>query len=109
MNQECQPSNTGNSPNIEAGIATQHRDSSIELLNNFCYTDAFAAIEARPSKTQRIIDKAYAQLMKSTRSIYRVQFDRRFVFGLTVCDNEVRVCLFSNDVVFSSSVLDMST
>ncbi|ORX64769.1 hypothetical protein DL89DRAFT_158616 [Linderina pennispora] len=109
MNQECHPSNTGNAPTIEAGITTQHRDSSIELLNNFCYADAFAVIEARPGKTRRIVDKAYAQLMKSTRSIYKAQFDRRFAFGLTVCDNEVRVCLFSNDVVFSSSALDMST
>ncbi|ORX71442.1 hypothetical protein DL89DRAFT_313708 [Linderina pennispora] len=109
MNQECHPSNTGNSPTIEAGITTQHRDSSIEPLNSFCYADAFAVIEARPGKTRRTIDKAYAQLMQNTRSIYKAQFDRRFVFGLTVCDNEVRVCLFSNDVVFSSSALDMST
>ncbi|ORX69544.1 hypothetical protein DL89DRAFT_162648 [Linderina pennispora] len=108
MNQECHPSNTGSSPTIEAGITTQHRGSSIEPLNSFCCADAFAVIEARPGKTRRIIDKAYAQLMQSTRSIYKVQFDRRFVFGLTVCDNEVRVCLFSNDVVFSSSALDMS-
>ncbi|ORX64931.1 hypothetical protein DL89DRAFT_296772 [Linderina pennispora] len=83
--------------------------SSIEPLNSFCYDDAFAVIEARPGKTRRTIDKAYAQLMQSTRSIYKAQFDRRFAFGLTVCDNEVRVCLFSNDVVFSSSALDIST
>ncbi|ORX66520.1 hypothetical protein DL89DRAFT_64546 [Linderina pennispora] len=109
MNRECHPSNTGNAPTIEAGITTQHRDSSIEPLNSFCYADAFAVIEARPGKTRRIIDKAYAQLMQSTCNIYKAQFDRRFAFGLTVCDNEVRVCLFSNDVVFSSSALDMST
>ncbi|ORX70242.1 hypothetical protein DL89DRAFT_154507 [Linderina pennispora] len=92
----------------EAGIKTQGPHSSIELVSGFSYSDALALIVARSDKTRRTVDKAYAQLMQSTRNIYKCHHFRRFAWGLTVCDNEVRVCLLSNDAVFSSSVLDIT-
>ncbi|KAJ1957623.1 hypothetical protein EC988_000738 [Linderina pennispora] len=104
-----QSSDNTDASEFEAGIKLQHAHTDIELLTDFHSKDMVALIEARSGKTRRTVDKAYAQLMQSTRSIYRNQPNRRFTWGLTVCDNEVRVCLFSNDAAFSSSALDMTT
>ncbi|ORX70296.1 hypothetical protein DL89DRAFT_267510 [Linderina pennispora] len=105
------PQSSGNTDasEFEAGIKFQHALTGIELLTDFHSKNMVALIEARSGKTRRTVDKAYAQLMQRTRSIYRNQPNRRFAWGLTVCDNEVRVCLFSNDAAFSSSALDMTT
>ncbi|KAJ2595421.1 hypothetical protein GGF39_003828, partial [Coemansia sp. RSA 1721] len=70
------------------------------------YADIFAVVEAKISKRDQI--QAYNQLLLYTYNIYWRQHDRRFAWGLTVCDTIVRACVFGNDGFLSSEDMDLA-
>ncbi|KAJ2725945.1 hypothetical protein GGI07_000873 [Coemansia sp. Benny D115] len=52
---------------------------------------------------------AYEQLLLYTRNLYVCQFDCQFMWGFTVCDSIVCVCIIANDKVYPSDKIDLRT
>ncbi|KAJ1875959.1 hypothetical protein LPJ57_004623, partial [Coemansia sp. RSA 486] len=71
------------------------------------YSDMLCFIEAKTEKTKQ--NDAYAQAYMYTRNIYACQHNRQFVWALTICDSVLRICLFTNDKMFVSDELDISS
>ncbi|KAJ2218443.1 hypothetical protein IWW45_009515, partial [Coemansia sp. RSA 485] len=71
------------------------------------YSDMLCVIEAKTEKTKQ--NDAYAQAYMYTRNIYACQHNRQFVWALTICDSVLRICLFTNDKMFVSDELDISS
>ncbi|KAJ2311582.1 hypothetical protein IWW54_002561 [Coemansia sp. RSA 2705] len=55
------------------------------------YADLSMIVEAKGSTREQEI--AYRQMFRYSRPIYQFQPDRRYLWGLTVCDTDVRVLL----------------
>ncbi|KAJ1946388.1 hypothetical protein FBU59_002040 [Linderina macrospora] len=104
-----QQGNNSDSPAAETGIRIQNRGANIKVGAELQYSDLLCGIVTSASKTQRAVDKAYAELMRSTCCVFENQYNRRFAFGLTACANEARLCLFAHDAVFSSRAIDVTT
>ncbi|KAJ2328319.1 hypothetical protein IWW51_001266, partial [Coemansia sp. RSA 2702] len=64
-------------------------------------------VEAKGSTREQEI--AYRQMFRYSRPIYQFQPDRRYLWGLTVCDTDVRVLLFAPMRAYSSEVFDVVT
>ncbi|KAJ2561469.1 hypothetical protein IW140_006567, partial [Coemansia sp. RSA 1813] len=73
------------------------------------YSKMLALIEAKRSSNNQSQQDAYAQLFKYSRHIYVNQHDRRFVWGLTVCDSSFRICLLGYKRMLSSAPIDVAT
>ncbi|KAJ2562155.1 hypothetical protein IW140_006471 [Coemansia sp. RSA 1813] len=73
------------------------------------YSKMLALIEAKCSSDEPEQQAAYAQLFKYSRHIYANQHDRRFVWGLTVCDSTFRICLLGQNRILSSGSIDVTT
>ncbi|KAJ2321698.1 hypothetical protein IWW52_000580 [Coemansia sp. RSA 2704] len=54
-------------------------------------------------------NRAYWQLAQRTHTLHSTQLNRRFAWGLTVCGTHVRACLFGNDDILASEVMDVVT
>ncbi|KAJ1839993.1 hypothetical protein LPJ70_004838, partial [Coemansia sp. RSA 2708] len=54
-------------------------------------------------------NRAYWQLSQRTHTLHSAQLNRRFAWGLTVCGTHVRACLFGNDDILTSEVMDVAT
>ncbi|KAJ2313363.1 hypothetical protein IWW54_001561 [Coemansia sp. RSA 2705] len=71
------------------------------------YADLSMIVEAKGSTREQKI--AYRQMFRYSRPIYQFQPDRRYLWGLTVCDTDVRVLLFAPTRTYSSVVFDFVT
>ncbi|KAJ2809544.1 hypothetical protein H4R20_000046 [Coemansia guatemalensis] len=71
------------------------------------YRDILAVVEVKRSQANQ--DSAFHQLLMHARTIYEIQFSRRFTWGLTVCGTFVRACLFLHDNIHTSVAMDVST
>ncbi|KAJ1957622.1 hypothetical protein EC988_000737, partial [Linderina pennispora] len=91
------------------GVSDGRSFDSIKLQQDIDYSSTFAVIEVKPDSLAASVRQALAQLLLYSRNMYAMQPNRRFIWGITMCGNEVRTCLFSNDIVFSSSAMDITT
>ncbi|KAJ1878898.1 hypothetical protein LPJ57_003148, partial [Coemansia sp. RSA 486] len=73
------------------------------------YEYIFAVVEAKISSIDSEQFKAYKQLIAYSYDIYTRQINRRFAWGFTVCSTLFRACVLSNDKVYSSENMDVST
>ncbi|KAJ2718267.1 hypothetical protein GGI07_005824 [Coemansia sp. Benny D115] len=69
------------------------------------YMNMLAIIEAKKYISDQ--SAAYEQLLLYTRNLYVCQFDRRFVWGFTVCGSIFCVCIITNDKVYLSDKIDL--
>ncbi|KAJ2520188.1 hypothetical protein GGI11_002356 [Coemansia sp. RSA 2049] len=74
-----------------------NRKNSIKIL----YSNMLAVVELGHQ------NQAYAQLLKYSRNMYARQNSCRFVWGLTVCNSDFRICLLCNDRLISSASIDV--
>ncbi|PIA12501.1 hypothetical protein COEREDRAFT_12707, partial [Coemansia reversa NRRL 1564] len=70
------------------------------------YADMFGIIEVKRS---RGFEKALSQLLVYSRNLYAWQGNRRYLWGLTVCNTEVHAYLMLNDAVHMSPAMDVTT
>ncbi|KAJ1933645.1 hypothetical protein EC988_009053, partial [Linderina pennispora] len=71
------------------------------------YSDALAIIEAKRSERHEL--EAQRQLFYQTRQLYFNQPNRRFAWGLTLCNKIACAYLFTNDDVFRTPDMDLGS
>jgi len=60
-------------------------------------------VEIKKIETEAEVNSALLQLCGYTRQIFREQLDRRFVIGLTLCFDQLRVYLFDRSGVMGTA------
>ncbi|KAJ2798810.1 hypothetical protein H4R20_004684 [Coemansia guatemalensis] len=70
------------------------------------YAHIFCIVEVERSGEFKL---ALPQLLVYSRNLYAWQDHRRYLWGLTVCDAEVRAYVMLNDTVHVSSAMDVTT
>ncbi|KAJ1641675.1 hypothetical protein LPJ64_006380, partial [Coemansia asiatica] len=73
------------------------------------YEYIFAIVKAKLSSIESKQHEAYKQLVAYSYDIYTRQINRRFAWGFTACSSVFRACVLSNDKVYSSDGMDVST
>ncbi|KAJ2847473.1 hypothetical protein IWW36_003841 [Coemansia brasiliensis] len=71
------------------------------------YKNSLAIIEVKRRTSEQ--DQALQQLALYTRNLYSTQLNRRFAWGLTICQTRVVACIFGNDKILASSYMDVAT
>ncbi|KAJ2878777.1 hypothetical protein FB639_003280 [Coemansia asiatica] len=92
-------------PAFDDSLVREDKDFEIGAIDPR-YADIFAVIEAKVSENDQA--HAYKQLLLYTYNIYWRQHDRRFAWGLTVCDSIVRACVIGNDGALASERMDLT-
>ncbi|KAJ2706039.1 hypothetical protein FB645_001902 [Coemansia sp. IMI 203386] len=107
------PAGADSNHRIDMALNTKHEPSAIVDENSKQdsqrpdYSDMLAVLEAKSSVDKQ--DDAYAQLIEYSRNIYPHQHNRRFVWGLTVCKNALRICILQNDALIASPPIDLKS
>ncbi|KAJ2717640.1 hypothetical protein GGI07_005952, partial [Coemansia sp. Benny D115] len=66
------------------------------------YENLLAIAEAKKSNRKKDFKSACAQLLVYSREMYIAQWNRRFLWGLTMCGDSIRPCHFGNDLMQAS-------
>ncbi|KAJ2749283.1 hypothetical protein IWQ56_007264, partial [Coemansia nantahalensis] len=70
--------------------------------------DFFAIIECKKYQDEKDYGESLEQLIEYTRHVYRVQYNRRFAWALSVCGTKVYAVVMLHDAVLVSSAMDVS-
>ncbi|KAJ2717653.1 hypothetical protein GGI07_005950, partial [Coemansia sp. Benny D115] len=79
-----------------------------ELSSRSRYETLFAIAEVKKNDSDDDFKSAYNQLLMYSRPIYVMQWDRRFIWGITMCGDSVRACHFGNDHMLASHSMRLS-
>ncbi|KAJ2329608.1 type II membrane protein [Coemansia sp. RSA 2702] len=102
------PCDADSSERIDMALAQDCQSlGSVENVEAPEYANAVALIEVRQCPSEQ--NRAYWQLAQRTQTLHSTQLNRRFAWGLTVCGTHVRACLFGNDDILASEVMDVAT
>ncbi|KAJ2653979.1 hypothetical protein GGH99_007458, partial [Coemansia sp. RSA 1285] len=111
----------------DIGLVVCDMDADAALVEGKPYnSEQFAIIEAKASvsraaaadkntanRQNEMLDadttQAFKQLFMYTRQVYANQHDRRFMWGITVCDTRVSACILSSGGALASHEMDVST
>ncbi|KAJ2133707.1 hypothetical protein IW136_004904, partial [Coemansia sp. RSA 678] len=103
---DYKPDDSNDSRRIDVGLAMHGVNASVKCVSLNSYADMLCIAEAKKS---RALDKdALAQLFLYSVNIYMRQPNRRYVWGLTICADEVYACLMLNDGFFVSPAMRIS-
>ncbi|KAJ2569475.1 hypothetical protein IW140_003029 [Coemansia sp. RSA 1813] len=69
--------------------------------------DTLAFIELK--RHEKEMADAYAQLFRYTKDIYMAQHDRRFIWGMVMCDTTVQACIFGPNYAAASKDMRLTT
>ncbi|KAJ2681713.1 hypothetical protein GGH99_005070 [Coemansia sp. RSA 1285] len=69
------------------------------------FADMLLVVEAKRKADS--YNEALAQLIHYTRLLYAKQYNRRFVWGMTVCATVVRLYVFGHDRIYESPSIDL--
>ncbi|KAJ2909506.1 hypothetical protein GGI21_001816, partial [Coemansia aciculifera] len=86
---------------LNNGVERQEPPASQHIVAN-------AAISSRDDDNEAKVD-AELQLAYDTKALYFSQHNRRFAWGLTVCDCTVRAYVYGPDTVWTSTGMDVTT
>ncbi|KAJ2769267.1 hypothetical protein IWQ57_003177, partial [Coemansia nantahalensis] len=82
-------------------------DAAVQPQHDPMCHDFAAIVEVKPHADQ--INDALAQAVDYSRCVHLKQFNRRFVWALTVCSTQVRACVILHDCVLQSPPMDIAT
>ncbi|KAJ2660048.1 hypothetical protein IW148_003979 [Coemansia sp. RSA 1199] len=103
---DYKPDDSNDSRRIDVGLAVRGTDASVKCVSLGCYADMLCIAEA---KKNRALDKdALAQLFMYSVNMYMRQPNRRYLWGLTICADEVYACLMLSDGFFVSPAMRIS-
>ncbi|KAJ2563847.1 hypothetical protein GGH12_002346 [Coemansia sp. RSA 1822] len=103
---DYKPDDSNDSHRIDVGLAVRGTDASVKCVSLGCYADMLCIAEA---KKNRALDKdALAQLFMYSVNMYMRQPNRRYLWGLTICADEVYACLMLSDGFFVSPAMRIS-
>ncbi|KAJ2685789.1 hypothetical protein GGH99_003657 [Coemansia sp. RSA 1285] len=97
---DFKPQESFNSTRIDISIC-----GSSESPKQLRFTDMLLVVEAK--RKARKYNTALAQLIHYTRLLYAKQYNRRFVWGMTVCAPVVRLYVFGHDKIYESPSIDL--
>ncbi|KAJ2760073.1 hypothetical protein H4S06_001912, partial [Coemansia sp. BCRC 34490] len=103
---DFKPNDSNDSRRIDSGLDTRNPDSPVRPVSVDAYADMLCVLEAKGARDQG--DEALVQLFMYSASLYTRQPDRRFLWGLTVCADEIYVCAMLNDCALVSPVMRIS-
>ncbi|KAJ2552488.1 hypothetical protein EV175_003293, partial [Coemansia sp. RSA 1933] len=69
--------------------------------------NTFAYIELK--RHVKDMNEAYAQLFRYTKEIYAAQHNRRFAWGMIMCNTIVNACVFGPNYAAASEDMDLAT
>ncbi|KAJ2495451.1 hypothetical protein GGH96_006382, partial [Coemansia sp. RSA 1972] len=103
---DYKPEDSDDSRRIDVGLAMRGVNASVKCVSLNSYADMLCIAEAKKS---RALDKdALAQLFLYSVNLYMRQPNRRYLWGLTICADEVYACLMLNDGFFVSPAMRIS-
>ncbi|KAJ2538576.1 hypothetical protein GGF49_005822 [Coemansia sp. RSA 1853] len=103
---DFKPDDSNDSRRIDVGLAVRDIGDSVKLVSLNSYADMLCIVEA---KQKRSLDKdALMQLYIDSDSLYLHQLNRRYLWGLTICADEVYACMMLNDGLFISPAMRIS-
>ncbi|KAJ2372753.1 hypothetical protein H4S02_009094, partial [Coemansia sp. RSA 2611] len=91
---------------IETEVDSTSQVSEMQI-DDPCFKNAALSIGVKRFPSEQ--NRAYWQLAQRTHTLHSTQLNRRFAWGLTVCGTHVRACLFGNDDILASEVMDVAT
>ncbi|KAJ2550956.1 hypothetical protein EV175_003868 [Coemansia sp. RSA 1933] len=106
-NVDKKPSDSDEDIRVDVAFVARDNTGSMERLERagFCNTLILTEIKAHV----KLQNDAYDQLFQYTRQLYATQHNRRFAWGLTLCDTVAHVVLFTNDHAIASANMDFRT
>ncbi|KAJ2562630.1 hypothetical protein GGH12_003082 [Coemansia sp. RSA 1822] len=103
---DFKPDDSNDSRRIDVGLAERDIGDSVKLVSLNSYADMLCIAEAKHS---RALDKnALVQLFLYSANLYARQANRRYLWGLTICADEVYACMMLNDGLFISPAMRIS-
>ncbi|KAJ2661325.1 hypothetical protein IWW48_002478 [Coemansia sp. RSA 1200] len=72
------------------------------------YEKMFTVVEAKKTNSELDVRNACTQLLIYMREAYIMQWNIRYIWGLTLCGDAVRVCSFGNDHLLVSRDMKLS-
>ncbi|KAJ2189213.1 hypothetical protein EV181_001753 [Coemansia sp. RSA 532] len=100
------PDDSNNTRRIDVGLTTCNVSALVEHVSMGRYVDMLCIVEA---KQERALDKdGLMQLYIDSDSLFLHQLNRQFLWGLTICADEVYACMMLNDGLFVSPAMRIS-
>ncbi|KAJ2219252.1 hypothetical protein EV180_005428, partial [Coemansia sp. RSA 518] len=100
------PDDSNNTRRIDVGLTTCNVSALVEHVSMGSYADMLCIVEA---KQERALDKdGLMQLYIDSDSLFLHQLNRQFLWGLTICADEVYACMMLNDGLFVSPAMRIS-
>ncbi|KAJ1718898.1 hypothetical protein LPJ53_006231, partial [Coemansia erecta] len=90
---------------VAADSTAGHGDPVPE--SKLAYANMISIVEAKAGTSKGDELNALAQIYRYSRNMYYRQFNRRFVWGITVCGSKARACLLLPDGIFTSASMDL--
>ncbi|KAJ2495509.1 hypothetical protein GGH96_006363, partial [Coemansia sp. RSA 1972] len=103
---DYKPKDSNDSRRIDVGLAMCDIDASVKCVSLGSYADTLCVVEAKHSRT--LDENALMQLFLYSANLYARQANRRYLWGLTICGDEVYACLMLNDGLFVSPAMRIS-
>ncbi|KAJ1829852.1 hypothetical protein LPJ73_008399, partial [Coemansia sp. RSA 2703] len=102
---EVDDSEQDNRLNVFAECLPENRDDKLSLKlesTNPCSETMFTAVVVKKTNSKVEAESACAQLLVYMRETYVTQWNRRFIWSLTMCRDAIRVYNFGNDHLLGS-------
>ncbi|KAJ2167931.1 hypothetical protein GGH15_001766 [Coemansia sp. RSA 562] len=103
---DFKPDDSNDSRRIDVGLALRGIGASVECVSLGSYADTLCVVEAKYSRN--LDENALMQLFLYSANLYARQGNRRYLWGLTICADEVYACLMLNDGLFVSPAMRIS-
>ncbi|KAJ2653958.1 hypothetical protein IWW48_006369, partial [Coemansia sp. RSA 1200] len=97
-------SDTSLSPSTSGHSAVKEPNQGLSRPN---VANTFAYIELK--RHVKDTNEAYAQLFRYTKEIYAAQHNRRFAWGMIMCNTIVNACVFGPNYAAASEDMDLAT
>ncbi|KAI9472828.1 hypothetical protein BX667DRAFT_440944 [Coemansia mojavensis] len=111
----------------DIGLVSRSVGANVAMVDGSAYyNEVFAVTEVKassgPSRAASTADsdtstsqldgdtkQAFKQLFLYSRQVFAEQPDRRFMWGITICDNHIRVCILTSSGALASHEMDITT
>ncbi|KAI9474357.1 hypothetical protein BX667DRAFT_537708 [Coemansia mojavensis] len=111
----------------DIGLVSRSVGANVAMVDGSAYyNEVFAVTEVKassgPSRAASTADsgidtsqldgdtkQAFKQLFLYSRQVFAEQPDRRFMWGITICDNHIRACVLTSSGALASHEMDITT
>ncbi|KAJ2499682.1 hypothetical protein GGH96_003345 [Coemansia sp. RSA 1972] len=101
------PRDTDNRGRVDIGLTLADPKMSTVRPQTITNAAMFAVTEAKAYANEHV--DAFNQLFRFSRPLYKMQPDRRFLWGMTVCGEDTYVCLFTPSKAYATPAMNVQT